>query len=98
MPERRREVRFRHPHAVLASAETGEGLDALRERIATAFDRLLQPVELLVPYDEGGRLAELHEAAGDLEREETADGVRVRARLPAAVAERYERYAVDARA
>jgi GTP-binding protein HflX len=96
--ERRREVRFRHPRAVLASAETGEGLDALRERIATAFDRLLQPVELLVPYDEGGRLAELHEAAGDLEREETADGVRVRARLPAAVAERYERYAVDGRA
>ncbi len=96
--ERRREIRFRHPRAVLASAETGEGLDALRERVATAFDRLLRPVELLVPYDEGGRLAELHEVAGDLEREETADGVRVSARLPAALAERYERYAVDARA
>ena len=42
----------------------------------------MAPVELLVPYDEGGRLAELHALAGDLEREDTPDGVRVSARLP----------------
>ena len=36
-----------------------------------------------MPYDEGGRLAELHELAGDLEREDTPDGVRVLVRLPA---------------
>ena len=30
--------------------------------------------------------------AGDLEREDTAEGVRVTARLPAVVAERYDRY------
>ena len=54
-------------------------------------------VELLVPYAEGGRLAELHDVAGDLEREDTAEGVRVRARVPAAVAERFERFAVAER-
>ena len=32
--------------------------------------------ELLLPYDEGGRLAELHELAGDLVREDTPGGVR----------------------
>jgi hypothetical protein len=32
--------------------------------------------------------------AGDLEREDTADGVRVRARVPQTVAERFERFAV----
>jgi GTP-binding protein HflX len=50
---------------------------------------------LLIPYDEGGRLAELHAVAGDLRRTETADGVRIVARLPAAVASRYERYALS---
>ena len=38
----------------------------------------MRTVDLLLPYSEGGQLAELHEVAGDLEREETADGVRVR--------------------
>jgi GTP-binding protein HflX len=92
--ERRRELHFRHPGAILVSAETGEGLDVLGDRVEAAFRRTLRPVELLVPYDEGGSLAELHEVAGDLEREETADGVRVSASLPEAVAERYERFAV----
>ena len=92
--ERRRELGFRFPRAILVSAETGEGLEALGDRVVAAFRRTLRPVELLVPYDEGGSLAELHEVAGDLSREETADGVRVSASLPAAVAERYERFAV----
>ena len=36
-------------------------------------------------------------AAGDLEREETSEGVRIRARLPATVAARYARFALGAR-
>jgi GTP-binding protein HflX len=96
--ERRRVLGFRHPRALLVSAQTGEGLDALADRIATSFERTLQPVELLLPYNEGGRLAELHELAGDLQRQDTTEGVRVSARLPAAVAERYERFAVNGRA
>jgi hypothetical protein len=39
----------------------------------------------------------LYEAAGDLEREETPEGVLVRTRLPAGVASRYERFALGAR-
>jgi GTPase len=93
--ERRREIAFRHPDGVLVSALTGEGLDALGERIAAEFERTLQDVELLVPFSEGGTLSELHDFAGDLEREDTPAGVRVFVRLPAVVAERYDRYAVD---
>jgi GTPase len=93
--ERRREIAFRHPDGVLVSALTGEGLDALGERIAAEFERTLQDVELLVPFSEGGTLSELHDFAGDLEREDTPAGVRVSVRLPAVVAERYDRYAVD---
>ncbi|HYI19724.1 MAG TPA: GTPase HflX, partial [Solirubrobacteraceae bacterium] len=93
--DRRRELEFRHPEAVLVSALTGEGLHELGERIAAEFERTLRDVELLVPFSEGGTLSELHALAGDLEREETEEGVRVSARLPAVVAERYDRYAVN---
>jgi GTP-binding protein HflX len=95
--ERREELRFAHPDGVLVSAQTGEGLDLLRERIGRAFAPTLRSVELLVPYGDGALLPELHAAAGDLEREETPEGVRVLARLPAALVSRYERYAVNGR-
>jgi len=55
----------------------------------------MRDVELLVPFSEGGTLSELHEYAGDLEREDTPSGVRVSVRLPSVVAERYDRYAVN---
>jgi GTP-binding protein HflX len=95
--ERRRELRFRHPDALLASAVTGEGLEALGEQIEQGFARTLKPVDLLLPYHEGGRLAELHDVAGELEREDTAEGVRVSARVPATVAARFERFARNGR-
>jgi GTP-binding protein HflX len=96
--ERRRELHFRHPDAVLVSAVTREGLDELGDRIATEFERTLRDVELLVPFSEGGTLSELHDVAGDLERKDTPDGVLITARLPAVVAERFDRYAVNGRA
>jgi GTP-binding protein HflX len=96
--DRRAELALRHPRAVLLSAHTGDGIDHLIERIEAEFARRLEDVELLIPYDEGGRLAELHEVSGDLEREETSEGVRIRARLPATVAARYERFALSGRA
>ena len=93
--ERRRELRFAHPDGMLVSALTGEGIDELGERIEEEFRRSLRSVDLLVPYAEGARLAELHDVAGELERSDTPDGVRVHARLPATVAERYARFSVS---
>jgi GTPase len=90
--ERRAQLSFRHPEAIQVSAVEGDGLERLVERIADAFERRLADVELLVPYRDGGSLAELHELAGDLEREDTPDGVRVSARLPAPVAARFKRF------
>jgi len=93
--ERRSELAHRHSDALLISAVTGEGIQALVERIQLEFARRLFDVELLVPYEEGGRLAELHELPGELEREDTPDGVRVSARLPASVAARYASFALS---
>jgi GTP-binding protein HflX len=93
--ERRAVLARRHPDAVLVSAVTGEGLEALTERVEDEFARTLTEVELLLPYSEGGRLAELHELAGDLRREDTPEGVRVSVRLPAGVAARFRRFALS---
>jgi GTP-binding protein HflX len=93
----REDVRYRHPDGMLVSGLSGEGLEALGERIEAEFARTLLDVELVLPYADGGRLAELHEVAGDLLREDTPEGVRVRVRLPAAVAARFERFAVNGR-
>ena len=93
--ESRRELSFRHPRAVQVSAETGEGLEQLREQIGARFLATLRPMELLVPYAEGGRLSELHDVAGEMEREDTPEGVVVRALVPATAAARFERFAVN---
>jgi hypothetical protein len=93
--EQHRELALRHPGAVLVSGETGDGLYELRARIAKEIRRGLTSVELLVPFAAGERLSELHEIAGDLEREDREDGVLVRARLPAALADRFSDLAVN---
>jgi GTPase len=90
----RHELRLRHPEAVLLSAATGEGLDELGDRIEQELRHTLCPIELLVPYANGGELAELHELAGELARSDTPEGVRVRALVPSRVASRFARFAV----
>jgi GTP-binding protein HflX len=90
--ERRRELSFRLPDAVQVSGATGEGLDELRDAIEARFLATLRPMELLVPYKEGGSLSELHDLAGELEREDTPEGVRISARVPVAAAQRFERF------
>jgi GTPase len=92
--EERRESELDHPEAVLVSAQEGEGLDELRERIEAAFEETLTEVELLVPYSEGGRLHELHEVAGELERTDREDGVLVHAKVPSAEMHRFSDLAV----
>ncbi len=91
-PDERRMAAAHHRDAVLVSALAGDGLEELRRRIEQKFRAGLEAVELLVPYERGALLSELHELAGDLEREDTAAGVRVKARVPAAVAERLRPY------
>jgi GTP-binding protein HflX len=91
--EQREDLRLRHPDAVLVSGETGEGLDELGERFERELAHTLRRIELLVPYADGGSLAELHEIAGEVTREDTAEGVYVSAQVPERVAERFARFA-----
>jgi len=90
----RDELRLRYPDAMLVSGVTREGLEELGARFESELAHLLCPVELLVPYTDGGSLAELHELAGDLTRKDTPEGVRVKALVPKRTAERFSRFAV----
>jgi GTP-binding protein HflX len=89
------ELGIRDPAAIAISALSGEGLETVRDRIESAFEETLRPLELLLPYSEGATLAELHEVAGDLEREDRPEGVVVRASVPAAVAHRFTDFALN---
>ena len=92
---RRRRLANRFPDALQVSALTGEGLEALRERIAERFSDRFEAVRLFLPYDEGGKLAELYALGAPIEeRDDQATGVLVRARLPRRELRRFARYLV----
>jgi GTPase len=94
---RRRALGNRYPEALQVSALTGEGMDQLRARIAERFADLFEPVRLLLPYKDGGKLNELYALGAPIEaREDTSEGVLVVARLPRREIDRFARYLVSA--
>jgi GTPase len=94
-PLRRRRLANRFPDAVQISALTGEDVEALRERIAVRFADRFEAVHLLLPYEEGGKLAELYELGAPIEeREDQPDGVYIRARLPRRELRRFAAYLI----
>ncbi len=91
----RRRLANRYPDALQISALTSEGLDDLRARVAERFGERFERVRLLLPYDEGGRLNELYALGAPIdEREDTAEGVLVVARLPRRELRRYAPYLI----
>jgi GTPase len=92
---RRRRLAKRFPDALQVSALKETGLEALRARIAERFAERFEPVRLLVPYEEGGKLAELYALGAPIdERENRPEGVLVRARLPRAEVRRFAPYLI----
>ncbi len=94
-PLARRRMSHAFPRALQLSASTGEGLDALRDRIAELFSDRFEDVRLLVPYEDGGALAGLYALGAPItERHDTPEGVRIRARLPRPEVARFARFLV----
>ena len=94
-PAQRRRLANRYPDALQVSALTGEGVDDLRERIADRFAERFEPVRLLLPYEEGGKLNELYALGAPIEqRQDTGEGVLVVARLPRREIRRFASYLV----
>jgi GTP-binding protein HflX len=94
-PLRRRRLENRFADALQVSALTGEGLDALRARLAQRFSDRFQDVRLLIPYDQGAKLASLYALGAPIaERVDRPEGVLVRARLPLPELQRWAPYLI----
>jgi GTP-binding protein HflX len=92
---RRRRLAARFPDTLQVSALTGVGLEELRAQVADHFRERYEPVRLLVPYEDGAQLAELYALGAPVDgREDTPEGVLLRARLPQREVRRFARYLV----
>jgi GTPase len=74
-------LRRRLPEAVFVSALTGEGIEAMLQRIAEKVPHPDVEVDLLVPYDRGDVVAALHAAGAVISEQYDEGGTRLRARL-----------------
>jgi GTPase len=94
-PLGRRRLANRFPGSLQLSAETGEGLDELKARIAERFAERFELVRMLVPYEDGAKLAELYSLGPPIdERVDGPDGVFIRARLPRRETQRFAPYLI----
>lgn len=85
------------PHALSVSARTGAGVDKLRALIESELPQPPVEVDALVPYDHGELVARMHSVGEVLSVDHEADGTRVRARVPEALAAALQPYAVAPR-
>ena len=74
------------PGAVFVSARTGEGIDALRRRIAELAAPTDTAVDVVIPYDRGDLVSRVHADGRVQLTEHNGDGTRIRARVPMALA------------
>ena len=94
-PLGRRRLANAFPGSLQISAVTGEGVEALQARIAERFADRYEDVRLLLPYEEGGKLAELYALGAPIdERRDTEEGVFIRARLQRQHTRRFAPYLV----
>jgi GTP-binding protein HflX len=95
--EARAQLLTRYPQAVVCSALTGEGLDDLKQRVATEASRQAVTLTLFVPYAHGEIVALAHEQAQVVSEEHTSEGTRMVVRAPHQMAGRLEHFAESRR-
>jgi GTP-binding protein HflX len=74
------------PGALFVSARTGDGIDALRRRMAELAAPTDTAVDVVIPYDRGDLVARVHADGRVQQTEHGSDGTRIRARVPVALA------------
>jgi GTPase len=78
--------------SVAASALTGDGIKGVEDAIIAGLEAVTATVDLLIPYDRGDIVAQLHEVGEVLSEDHAAQGTEMTVRLPAAAAERVATY------
>jgi len=79
-------------NSVCVSAKQGIGLDKLLKLIVESLEMQSVELDLLFPYSETAKVAQLHEIATVLEEEYSENGVSIKVRLPIELAKKYEQY------
>ena len=81
-------AKLRHglPDAVFVSARTGDGIDALRRRMAELAVPTDTAVDVVIPYDRGDLVARVHADGRVQHAEHNPQGTRLWARVPVALA------------
>lgn len=87
-----RRILEQHPHAVAASAQTGEGLDGFLAELGTVLRPLREFVELHVPHGEAAVIARLHSVAQVVERNYEGEVACFKARVPPHYLREFQRY------
>ncbi|OOK83538.1 putative gTP-binding protein hflX [Mycobacterium kansasii] len=89
-------AKLRHalPGAVFVSARTGDGVDALRRRMAELVAPTDAAVDVVIPYDRGDLVARLHSDGRVQHEEHSVHGTRIKARVPVTLAGRLQEFTV----
>ncbi|GAB2595979.1 GTPase HflX [Pseudactinotalea suaedae] len=90
-PETIARLRTREPGAVAVSAKTGQGIEALQQRLAELLPRPEVEIDVVVPYQRGDLIHRAHLTGEVLSEEHTADGTRLHARVDGALAAELDR-------
>ena len=83
------------PGAVFVSAQTGEGIDTLRTRMGQLVEAADTAVDVTIPYHRGDLVARVHSDGRVDESEHGAEGTRIKARVPVALAASLREFATD---
>ena len=81
------------PGAMFVSARTGDGVEALRRRMAELAAPTDTAVDVVIPYDRGDLVSRVHADGRVQETEHISDGTRIKARVPVALAASLREYA-----
>ncbi|MGB9250232.1 MAG: GTPase HflX [Mycobacterium sp.] len=74
------------PGAMFVSARTGDGVEALRRRMAELAAPTDTAVDVVIPYNRGDLVSRVHADGRVQETEHISDGTRIKARVPVALA------------
>src|SRR6478672_10714210 len=87
------QLRTALPDAVFVSARTGDGLDRLQQRMAELITPTDTVVDVTIPYDRGDLVNKVHADGRVDATEHTADGTRIKARVPIPLAASLQEFA-----
>jgi GTPase len=82
------------PGAVFVSARTGDGIDAVRRRMAELAAPTDTAIDVVIPYERGDLVSRVHADGRVQQTEHNSDGTRIKARVPIALAASLRQFSV----